>query len=186
MCLYSLFITGVGQLATWWYQVKAGLDQGEVCWEEGRTPAGLFGLNTDKSPPKCHNSPLIVRLQPNLDSGQSKYCPPLSALLKWPHRPRHKSHNTPKKSQCQLWRIHDLCVNTMLLCLECSDEIPDCRINDLCRVLLFGCCVGSLAKPLQHLFLNIIDSILDFSFTPLKIPRLLLNILLLFLIRLHS
>ena len=75
---------------------QAGLDQGEVCREEGRPPAGLFGLNTDKSPPKCHNSPLIVRLQPNLDSGQSKYCPPLSALLKWPHRPRHKSQH-PKK-----------------------------------------------------------------------------------------
>ena len=73
-----------------WIRVRCAAQGREV----GRPPAGLFGLNTDKSPPKCHNSPLIVRLQPNLDSGQSKYCPPLSALLKWPHRPRH---NTPKK-----------------------------------------------------------------------------------------
>ena len=48
----------------------------------GSPPAGLFGLNADKSPSKCHNSPLIVRLEAKLGQWTVQILPPTICLVK--------------------------------------------------------------------------------------------------------
>ena len=101
----------LGEVDTWyqvWIRVRcAELRAGVV----GSPPAGLFGLRADKSPPKCHNSPLIVRLEAKLGQWTVQILPPTICLVKMATQ---TSSQDQKISLGQYWRVHDLCVNTML------------------------------------------------------------------------
>ena len=78
----------------------SSLDQSKVCraegWGGGSPPAGLFGLRADKSPPKCHNSPLIVRLEAKLGQWTVQILPPTICLVKMATQTPSQG-TTPKK-----------------------------------------------------------------------------------------